>query len=158
MPPTGYLKRTYSFANFLHWSVCNVIQVVSLQKEVERLKSALQEQQQLAEQELLTLQVQANQANESAKVSFTQWKLTERICFNFCHQVTWRKIKWNGKGSKQFDKSSHISCFQSQAAQLIQSNEICRDLEKNLSEQSRSLLEKESEVSQSVFLNVTKRL
>ncbi|KAM8756408.1 coiled-coil domain-containing protein 30 isoform 3-T3 [Acanthopagrus schlegelii] len=75
--------------------------VVSLQKEVERLKSALQEQQQLAEQQLLTLQVQANQANESAK---------------------------------------------SQAAQLIQSNEICRDLEKNLSAQSRSLLEKESEI------------
>ncbi|XP_030277470.1 coiled-coil domain-containing protein 30 [Sparus aurata] len=75
--------------------------VVSLQKEVERLKSALQEQQQLAEQQILTLQVQTNQANESAK---------------------------------------------SRATQLIQSNEICRDLENKLSAQSKNLLEKESEI------------
>ncbi|XP_036957048.1 coiled-coil domain-containing protein 30 isoform X2 [Acanthopagrus latus] len=54
--------------------------VVSLQKEVERLKSALQEQQQLAEQELLTLQVQANQANESAKSQAAQLIQSNEIC------------------------------------------------------------------------------
>lgn len=51
--------------------MCNVSQVVSLQQEVERLESALQEQQQQAEQQLLTLQVQANQANESTNVRLT---------------------------------------------------------------------------------------
>uniref|UniRef100_A0A8C9XMA4 Coiled-coil domain containing 30 n=1 Tax=Sander lucioperca TaxID=283035 RepID=A0A8C9XMA4_SANLU len=71
--------------------------VASLQREVERLQSALQEQQQ---QQLLTVQVQANQANELAK---------------------------------------------SQATEVTQSNEICRDLQSKLSAQSRCLLE-ESEI------------
>ncbi|XP_051270550.1 coiled-coil domain-containing protein 30 [Dicentrarchus labrax] len=64
--------------------------VGSLQREVERLESALQEQQQQTEQQLLNLQ--------------------------------------------------------SQATELIQSNEICRDLQNKLSTQTRCLLEKESEV------------
>lgn len=51
--------------------MCNVSQVVSLQQEVERLELALQEQQQQAEQQLLTLQVQANQVNESTNVLLT---------------------------------------------------------------------------------------
>lgn len=44
-------------------------QVVSLQKEVEQLKSHLQDQQQQVEQQLLTGQGQRDQANELAKVS-----------------------------------------------------------------------------------------
>lgn len=44
-------------------------QVVSLQKEVERLKSHLQDQQQQTEQQLLTRQGQRDQANELAQVS-----------------------------------------------------------------------------------------
>ncbi|XP_027135426.1 coiled-coil domain-containing protein 30 isoform X2 [Larimichthys crocea] len=74
--------------------------VVSLQREVERLESALheqQQQQQHAEQQLLTLQVQANQAK-------------------------------------------------SKAADLIRSNDICRDLQNKLSSQTRRLLEKDSEI------------
>lgn len=60
-------------------------QVVSLQREVELLESALQEQQ----QRLLTLQVQANQANELAKVSLTvrYMHYMERFCFNCYHQI-----------------------------------------------------------------------
>ncbi|KAL7407005.1 hypothetical protein ABVT39_001491 [Epinephelus coioides] len=73
--------------------------VVSLQREVERLESALQEQQQQAEQQLLTVQARANQANELVK-----------------------------------------------AAELIQSNEICRDLQNKLSTQPRCLLNTESEI------------
>ncbi|KAG8007700.1 Coiled-coil domain-containing protein 30 [Nibea albiflora] len=71
--------------------------VVSLQREVERLESALHEQQQQAEQQLLTLQVQASQAK-------------------------------------------------SKAAELIRSNDICRDLQNKLSSQTRRLLEKDSEI------------
>ncbi len=52
--------------------LCNVSQVLSLQREVERLDSALLEQQQQMEEQLMTLQVQANQANELAKVSLTE--------------------------------------------------------------------------------------
>ncbi|XP_044073763.1 coiled-coil domain-containing protein 30 isoform X2 [Siniperca chuatsi] len=90
--------------------------VGSLERKVARLESALQElqqqraeqqraEQQRAEQHLLTLQVQANQANELAKESLT-----------------------------------------SQATELIQSNEVCRDLQNKLSAQSTCLLEKESEI------------
>ncbi|XP_060899083.1 golgin subfamily B member 1 isoform X2 [Labrus mixtus] len=75
--------------------------VISLQRGVEQLESALQEHQQQAEQKLLTVQAQAIQANKLA---------------------------------------------QSQATDLIQSNEICKDLQNKLSAQSRCLLEKESEI------------
>lgn len=44
-------------------------QVVSLQKEVERFGSALREQQQRAEQQLHTVQLQADHASELAKVN-----------------------------------------------------------------------------------------
>lgn len=49
--------------------MCNVAQVVCVQREMERLESALQEQQQEAEQQIQTVHIQANQANELAKVS-----------------------------------------------------------------------------------------
>ncbi|KAK9528838.1 hypothetical protein VZT92_012977 [Zoarces viviparus] len=72
-------------------------EVVSLQREVERLESAMQEQQ----QQLLTEQDQANLVNQLAI---------------------------------------------SQTTKLIQSNEICRDLQNKLSAQSACLLKAESEV------------
>lgn len=46
-----------------------LFQVVTLQENVEQLESALQQQQ--AEGELLTVQLEANQANVLAKVSPT---------------------------------------------------------------------------------------
>ncbi|XP_054866420.1 coiled-coil domain-containing protein 30 [Amphiprion ocellaris] len=71
--------------------------VESLQEEVKRLGSALQEKQ----QQLITVQVEADQANELAK---------------------------------------------SRAAELIQSDHTCRDLQNKLGAHVRSLLEKESEI------------
>lgn len=56
---------------FENYSGLCVSQVAPLQQEVERLESALQEQQQQAEQQLLTLQAQANQANKPATVRLT---------------------------------------------------------------------------------------
>ncbi|XP_049440739.1 coiled-coil domain-containing protein 30 isoform X2 [Epinephelus fuscoguttatus] len=54
--------------------------VVSLQREVERLESALQEQQQQAEQQLLTVQARANQANELVKSQAAELIQSNEIC------------------------------------------------------------------------------
>ncbi len=76
--------------------LCNVSQVLSLQREVERLDSALLEQQQQTEEQLMTLQVQANQANELAKVSPTKQilsiKLLEKTLPILYHHHQWQLL------------------------------------------------------------------
>ncbi|AWP02611.1 putative coiled-coil domain-containing protein 30-like [Scophthalmus maximus] len=54
--------------------------VVSLQKEVERFGSALREQQQRAEQQLHTVQLQADHASELAKSQETELNRSNRLC------------------------------------------------------------------------------
>ncbi|XP_037633075.1 coiled-coil domain-containing protein 30 isoform X2 [Sebastes umbrosus] len=103
--------------------------VVSQQEKVERLESALQEQQQL-----LTVQVQASRAEvvslqreverlESALQEQQQQLLTVQVQAYHANELA-----------------------KSQATELIQSNEICRELQNKLSAQSRCLLETESEI------------
>ncbi|KAM9361304.1 coiled-coil domain-containing protein 30 [Symphorus nematophorus] len=108
--------------------------VESLQEEVERLDSGLQEQQ--AEQKLLTVQVQTNQANELAKVASLQ------------REVEWLESALQEQQllTVQLQANQANESAESQATELIQSNEICRDLQNQLSAQSRCLLEKESEI------------
>nr|XP_029132155.1 coiled-coil domain-containing protein 30-like isoform X2 [Labrus bergylta] len=110
--------------------------VVSLQREVEGLKSDVEEQQQ-AEQQLLTLQVQGSQDHEQAERGVEQLEsaLQEH------QQQAEQKLLTVQAQAIQANKLA-----QSQATDLIQSNEICKDLQNKLSAQSRWLLEKESEI------------
>ncbi|XP_036957050.1 coiled-coil domain-containing protein 30 isoform X3 [Acanthopagrus latus] len=103
--------------------------VVFLKEKLEQLEKASQEQQ--AEQQLLPVQVVSLQKEVERLKSALQEQ----------QQLAEQELLTLQVQANQANESA-----KSQAAQLIQSNEICRDLEKNLSEQSRSLLEKESEI------------
>ncbi|KAI3369959.1 hypothetical protein L3Q82_024761 [Scortum barcoo] len=101
--------------------------VVSLQREVERLESALQEQQQLQ-----TVQVQADQATELAE---------REVALQELQQHTEQQLQ-----TVQAQANQANELAKSKAAELIQSKGICRDLQNKLSAESRGLLEKEEEI------------
>ncbi|XP_071751397.2 uncharacterized protein LOC139908553 isoform X2 [Centroberyx gerrardi] len=111
--------------------------VVSLQKEVGRLDSALQEQQQL-----LTAQAQADQASETAKVVSLQ-KEVGRLDSALQEQQQRTKQQLLTVQA-QADQASETA--KSQATELSQSNQTCRDLEEKLTAQTRCLLAKETAV------------
>ncbi|XP_038551716.1 coiled-coil domain-containing protein 30 isoform X6 [Micropterus salmoides] len=137
------------------------------ERESEQLKSALQELQQQAEQQLLTVQVQANQANELAQSQAAELAQSRHTCRTlqekFTAQTTClvekeqtvvslkRKVEELESAlqelqqrAEQANQADELDKFQ--ATELIQNNEICRALQNKLRAQSRSLLEKESEI------------
>ncbi|XP_073324890.1 uncharacterized protein [Pagrus major] len=147
--------------------------VVSLKEKLEQLGKDLQEQQ--AEQQLLTVQVQANQANQLANSQAAELPQSSQTCLNLQEELTAQmrcllkkeetvvslqkeveRLKSALQEQQQLAEQQLLTLqvqanqanesAKSQATELIQSNEICRDLENKLSTQSRSLLEKESEI------------
>ncbi|XP_037633067.1 coiled-coil domain-containing protein 30 isoform X1 [Sebastes umbrosus] len=164
--------------------------VVSQQEKVERLESALQEQQQLltvqvqaSRAEVVSLQrevqrlekqqqlVHANQTNDLAKSQAEELSQSNQTCRNLQEELTAQKRclleKEETVVSLQREVERLESALQeqqqqlltvqvqayhanelakSQATELIQSNEICRELQNKLSAQSRCLLETESEI------------
>ncbi|XP_038551715.1 coiled-coil domain-containing protein 30 isoform X5 [Micropterus salmoides] len=100
--------------------------VVSLQEKVKRLESA--------QQQLLTVQVQANQITELAEVVSLKRKVEEL-------ESALQELQQRAEQANQADELDKF-----QATELIQNNEICRALQNKLRAQSRSLLEKESEI------------
>ncbi|XP_038551713.1 coiled-coil domain-containing protein 30 isoform X3 [Micropterus salmoides] len=133
--------------------------VVSLQEKVKRLESA--------QQQLLTVQVQANQITELAESQAAELAQSRHTCRTlqekFTAQTTClvekeqtvvslkRKVEELESAlqelqqrAEQANQADELDKFQ--ATELIQNNEICRALQNKLRAQSRSLLEKESEI------------
>ncbi|XP_068568360.1 coiled-coil domain-containing protein 30 isoform X2 [Cebidichthys violaceus] len=105
-------------------------EVFSLQREVERLESALQELQQQK-----TEQVQANKLVKVVSLQREVERLESALQEQQQQLLTVQ------------DQANLVNeLATSQTTKLIQSNEICRDLQNKLSAQSTCLLETESEV------------
>ncbi|XP_049893956.1 coiled-coil domain-containing protein 30 isoform X2 [Epinephelus moara] len=111
--------------------------VVSLQEKLQQLESTQQEQQQL-----LAVQVQANQSTELAEVVSLQREV-ERLESALQEQQQQAEQQLL---TVQARANQANEIVKSQAAELIQSNEICRDLQNKLSTQPRCLLKTESEI------------
>ncbi|XP_059185064.1 coiled-coil domain-containing protein 30 [Centropristis striata] len=111
--------------------------VVSLQEKAERLELALQEQQQV-----LTVQVQANRATQQPEVISLQREVQRLEAALQEQQQQAEQHLLN----VQLQANQVHELAESQANELSQSNVICRDLQNKLSAQSRCILEKESEI------------
>ncbi|KAG7244735.1 hypothetical protein INR49_029754 [Caranx melampygus] len=106
---------------------------VTLQEEVEQLQAALQQQQ------LLTVQAQADQATELAKVVSLQ-KEVERLESHLQEQQL-----LTGQGQR--DQANELANLH--AAEMAQSNRTCRNLKEKLAAQTRILIDSQQTV---VFL------
>uniref|UniRef100_UPI0037E74B79 coiled-coil domain-containing protein 30 n=1 Tax=Semicossyphus pulcher TaxID=241346 RepID=UPI0037E74B79 len=107
--------------------------VVSLQREVDRLGSALQKQ-------LKTVRVQANELTKVLSLQRDVERL-ESALQEQQRQADQQILTVKAEAGQANELSKY------QATELIQRNEICKDLEDKLSAQSRCLLEKESEIN-----------
>ncbi|XP_078025446.1 coiled-coil domain-containing protein 30 isoform X2 [Epinephelus lanceolatus] len=105
--------------------------VVSLQEKVQQLESTQQEQQQL-----LAVQVQANQSTELAEVVSLQREV-ERP------ESALQELQ---QQAEQVQASQVNELAKCQAAELAQSNQTCRHLQEELTAQTRRLLGKEETV------------
>ncbi|XP_029286616.1 coiled-coil domain-containing protein 30 isoform X3 [Cottoperca gobio] len=126
------------------------IMVVSLQEKVERLESALQQQQQQ-----LTVQVQDNRAADPAEPQAAELAQSNHTCRYLQEELTAQttllceKQETRGKwvaGSRQAggqEARDPVAQKPPQAAELAQSNHTCRYLQEELTAQTRLLCEKQ---------------
>ncbi|XP_047437886.1 coiled-coil domain-containing protein 30 isoform X2 [Mugil cephalus] len=139
-----------------------VAEVESLQKKAEWLESALQEQQ----QQLFSVQVQAKQADELAKAQTAELAKNRQTCSNFQEKLAAQTRLLSEKEEIVESMQKEVERLESvlqlltaplqagqddkipepKATELVESNQTCRDLGKELSSHMSCLSEKKLKI------------